>query len=220
MFNIRRPMYLDDLRVQNYTTIDRYFTIDMSLHGANTCDYQMGYGLNCLNETVVYDEVETYPQYDYDCTYAQWNGSQGTAPFDYVLSNRFVTFVDAYNQWTIYGDRTAFQTFSMRGNHFQIMSMSSNETENDWFQVGQYRDTLPLVEDSVVIRFISADFEGEHTIQSNFMHHKERGAKDSFLVVNYSTFQSLTEFPTMAPTDTPNGTCKCTRVMCSDYIHK
>jgi hypothetical protein len=202
---IRRPAYLDDLRVQNATTIDRYFSVDMSLHGVDSCSYQMGYGMNCLNDTVIYDENSTYPQYEYDCTYDKWTGSQGFYPFDYVLSNRFVTFLDALNQWTIYGDRTAFQTFAMRVNHFQIMSMSTNETENDWFQVGQYRDTLPMVVDSVVIRFISADFTGEHTFQSNFVRHKELGAKDSYLVVNYSSFQALTEFPTQAPTDTPDG---------------
>lgn len=207
LFDIRRPHYLGDLRVQNYTTIDRYFSMDMSLHAVSACNYQMGFGLNCLNETVIFDETSLYPQYDYDCAYDQWSGSRGLDPFDYVLSNRFVTFVNALNQWTIYGDRTAFQTFSMRGNHFQIMSLSSNETENDWFQVGQYRDTLPLVVDSVVVRFISADFTGEHTVQSNFMRHKELGVKDSYLVVNYSTFQSLTEFPTMSPTNTPDGSC-------------
>ena len=112
LFEIRRPLYLDDLRAQNYTTIDRYFSIDMSLHGVNECNFQMGYGMNCLNETIDYNETSVYPQYEYDCAYDHWSGSQGLHPFDYVLSNRFVTFVDAYNQWTIYGDRTAFQTFS------------------------------------------------------------------------------------------------------------
>jgi FtsP/CotA-like multicopper oxidase with cupredoxin domain len=202
---IRRPKYMDDLRVQNVTTIDRYFTVDMSLRPADTCSYQIGFGMNCLNETIVYDENATYPQYDYDCTYDSWTGSHGIQPFDYVLSNRFVTFEDALNQWTIYGGGTAYQTFSMRVHHFQIMSMDSNQTENDWFRIGQYRDTLPMVERSVVIRFISADFTGENTFQSDFVRHKELGVKDSYLVVNFSTFQSLTQYPTQAPTDTPNG---------------
>lgn len=202
---IRRPSYMDDLRVQNTTTIDRYYSVDMSLRPTGDCNFQIGYGMNCLNETVIFDENSTYPQYEYDCTYESWTGSQGEQPFDYILSNRFVTFKDALNQWTIYGGLTAYQTFSMRVNHFQIIEMDSNETENDWFRLGQYRDTLPMVENAIIIRFISADFVGEQTFQTDFVRHKERGAKQSYLVVNFSTFQSLTEFPTQAPTDTPDG---------------
>mmetsp|Transcript_25818 Transcript_25818/g.43541 ORF Transcript_25818/g.43541 Transcript_25818/m.43541 type:complete len:739 (-) Transcript_25818:177-2393(-) len=201
---IRRPRYMDDLRVQNTSTIDRYFTVDMSLHPTSDCNYQIGYGMNCLNETVIYDENSTYPQYDYDCTYESWTGSQGEQPFDYLLANRFVTFENALNQWTIYGGLTGYQTFSMRVNHFQIIYVDSNETENDWFRVGQYRDTLPMVVGAIVIRFISADFIGEQTFQTDFVRHKERGAKQSYLVVNFSTFQSLTQFPTQAPTVTPD----------------
>ena len=202
---IRRPPYLADQRMQNSSTVDRYFTVDMSLHRGDSCSYKIGYGMNCLNETVIFDENSSFPQYEYDCTYVSWAGSQGGYPFDYLLSNRFVSFIDARNQWTIYGGRSALQTFSMEVNHFQIISMSSNESENDWFQVGQFRDTLPLVDDAVTIRFFTADFEGEHTFQTNFMRHKELGVKDSFLVVNFSTFQALTESPTQAPTDTPDG---------------
>lgn len=204
---IRRPRYMDDFRQQNSTTIDRYFTLDMSLRQSDSCSYQIGYGKNCLNETVQFEEKSVFPEYDYDCTYDSWTGSRGTEPFDYLLSSRFVTFVDALNQWTIKGDGSALSTFSMKTNHFQIMALSSGRSENDWFKVGHYRDTIPLVEDFVVIRFMSADFTGEHTFQSDFVRLKEQGMKDSFLVVNYSTFQSLTQFPTQSPTDTPNGEC-------------
>lgn len=218
LFDIRRPTYMNDLRIQNSSTLDRYFSVDMSLRGADSCSYQMGFGMNCLNETVRSEENSTFSQYDYDCTYVKWAGSLGFYPFDYTLSNRFITFVGALNQWEIFGDSTAFQTFTMRSNHFQIISMGYNVTENEWFQVGQYRDTLPMVTDSVVIRFTSADYAGEHTMQTNFIRHKELGVKESYLVVNYSTFQALTEFPTQAPTGTPNGTTLALLHLCHKFM--
>jgi hypothetical protein len=202
---IRRPAHLDDLRVQNSSTIDRYYSVDLSPRPAEACSFQLGFGMNCLNETFVYNENASFPQFEYDCSYESWAGSRGLQPFDYVLSNRFITFVDALNQWTIIGGGTPYQSFSMRVNKFQIMSIESNQTAEDWFLVGQYRDTLPLVADRVIIRFISADYTGEHTFQSDFVRHQGRGARDSFLVVNYSSFQALTQLPTSSPTVTPDG---------------
>lgn len=202
---IRRPSYLPDLTEENASTIDRYFSVDMSLRQVNPCSFQLGYGMNCSNGTAKQDANSTYSQYNDDCQYDVWSGSHGNNPFDYVFSNRFVTFVEAINQWTVYGERTGYQTLSMKINHFQIIAVGGNKTLiGPWFQVGQYRDTLPLVVDNIIIRFVTSDYVGENIFQSNFLRHKDLGVQDSFYIVNYSTFQSLTEFPTMAPTETPD----------------
>lgn len=85
------------------------------------------------------------------------------------------------------------------------MDVSSITGYEEYYEVGQWRDTLPPVAGFVTFRFRVAKYTGENVYKCNFLRHQDLGMMDSFLVVDYSTFQQLTTAPTLAPTLTPDG---------------
>ena len=81
------------------------------------------------------------------------------------------------------------------------------EEISDFYQIGSWRDTLPAIAGNVTIRFHVPKHSGEAVFGTTFLPHQDKGLLQSFLIINFSEFQSLTSPPTSAPTVTPNGLC-------------
>ena len=70
-------------------------------------------------------------------------------------------------------------------NHFQIVSYSdrgSGINTSDYFLPGQWRDTVPVFDGELVVRFKPTDFVGETIIHCHFLRHEDIGMMDSFLI--------------------------------------
>lgn len=130
-------------------------------------------------------------------------GQRGSSVGYYLNDDKLVTFVGAINEWTLYGTGTAFHPLHIHVNHFQVVSWTSafDAGEENYYRVGQWRDTIPPVADKLTIRFMAADFVGETIMHCHFQRHEDLGMMDSYLVTDKATYDSVyTKAPTVAPT--------------------
>ena len=78
----------------------------------------MGVGTNCSARGA---EAAESPNL---CNYSQFSGSLGTDPKTYTSRGKLVTWVNAINEWEIYGeDSFELHPFHIHVNHFQVIGI-------------------------------------------------------------------------------------------------
>eukprot|EP00602_Paraphysomonas_sp_CaronLab_P003644 CAMPEP_0185031882 /NCGR_PEP_ID=MMETSP1103-20130426/19590_1 /TAXON_ID=36769 /ORGANISM="Paraphysomonas bandaiensis, Strain Caron Lab Isolate" /LENGTH=269 /DNA_ID=CAMNT_0027567559 /DNA_START=84 /DNA_END=889 /DNA_ORIENTATION=+ len=201
---IRRPYYLTDLYDVN-ATVDQWYSLSVNQAGKNSseCGFWLGSGPDCSS---VQPYGPLYPNASiFECPFSQFEGSRGTNPGVYIERNKMVTFMGSVHEWTLYGLGSSHHALTIQPHHFQIISVESDNYDyRQYYEVGQWRDTLPPVASAVRVRFRVAQFTGENAVNCHFLRHQDLGMMDSYLVLSFADFQALTEAPTSYPTETPD----------------
>jgi hypothetical protein len=190
---ITRPSYLTDTADR---AIDQSLSVSFSQTGRDptSCAYGMAVGQRCGPET---DSTE--------CRFRSYGGPTGSNKWDYVADQGFLTFEGALVEVTMPGSGSDWQSLHIQSSVFQIISaVNSSGDLSPFFQIGSWRDTLPPIADSVTLRFYVVHSPGETMLGSAFLPQQDKGALDTFLVLDFSEFQSLTPPPSSAPTQTPD----------------
>lgn len=192
---ITRPTYLSDtLQV----VPNQFFSVNFDQSGRNSsrCEYWLGSGDQCTSSTP--------SSSNFQCQYESYKGPMGLDKWDYVNDNKFVTFDGALVEVTLFGSGIDRLPFHIQSSSFQIVSYGSSEDLSDYFQIGSWRDTLPPLADNITIRFRALGRDSETVYGTSFLPHQDRGSLSSFLVLDLSSFQTLTVPPTSAPTVPPD----------------
>ena len=70
--------------------------------------------------------------------------------------------------------------------HFQIVSFEATagatQDTGSFFQIGDWRDTIPALDGMMTIRFKAAAFPGETMLHCHFLRHEDLGMMSSFYV--------------------------------------
>jgi hypothetical protein len=74
-----------------------------------------------------------------------------------------------------------------------------------YYQIGTWRDTIPLIAGEVKLRFWAPKHVGEAIFGTSFLPLQDKGMIDTYLIINHTEFKSLTNAPTHSPTMTPDG---------------
>ena len=188
---IMRPWYLSSLLNVNSDSINSRYSvsIDQDNKPEDYCEFWLGVGGDCSG---------TPSETSDECPYSVFAGERGKDPDSYAVDQKLVTFENAINEWTLYGQGSAHHPLHVHVNHMQIVSWLSDGEDNGdaYYRVGQWRDTIPPVADQLVFRFRAANITGEHILHCHFQRHEDLGMMDSFLVMNesgYDNWVSTTE---------------------------
>lgn len=194
---IVRPSYLADLQD---SSVDSTYAVHItqSDKDSSICGFWLGAGSNCSDVTP-YGTV--IPSSDSEtCPFGLFAGQRSTNTSKYISAHKLITYVGAVNEWTLHGLGSAFHPLHVHVNHFQVQSFAASagdETVTAYYQVGQWRDTIPPVADKLVLRFVAADFTGETVLHCHFQRHEDLGMMDTYLVVTKDEFDEL---PSSSPT--------------------
>ena len=87
-------------------------------------------------------------------------------------------------------------------NHFQVIAFNSDgssesEGTENFYQVGQWRDTIPGFQGQLVVRFRPEDYTGEIVMHCHFLRHEDLGMMDTMLIVGSDSEDSV---PASTPT--------------------
>ena len=96
------------------------------------------------------------------------------------------------NEWNIYGpSHPNAHTLHVHVNHMQIVNFEciDNDCEAhgvedwaEWFQIGDWRDTLPAFPGRLTVRFRPTDFDGEAVLHCHHLRHEDLGMMDTVLL--------------------------------------
>lgn len=165
--SIKRPAYLSDLQSLQDSEIDIRYSVDITQKGKNEsgCVFWLGAGPDCSE---VYPRGTLMPSSDMAaCSFSAYKERRAT-PSEYFDSGKLLSFTGATHEWTVYGEGSAFHPLHLHVHSFQIISTSSVQDSEDFYRVGQWRDTIPPVATSAVIRFRSSGFTGVHVFHCHF----------------------------------------------------
>jgi len=138
-------------------------------------------------------------------------GGNGTDPWESTRTYKHVTPVGAINEWKIYGmgvnmnmgsmgtmggmgmgmtmSEVDTHPFHMHAHHVQVIGFTPSlpvaPDTVDWqefFTVGEWRDTLPSLDGELVVRFAASHFAGETVIHCHVLRHEDIGMMSSFYV--------------------------------------
>jgi FtsP/CotA-like multicopper oxidase with cupredoxin domain len=180
--SIVRPSYLQDL-TEDTIQVDVSYSIVLPQSGLNAtgCVFGIGTGADCSSRSE-----------NGECSFVAYEGTLGVNKHTYLDHNKIVLFESSVNEFVLYGYHSAYQPFHISSNHMQIVSSQSsdnNDISQNFYLPGQWRDTIPLVSDSVSVRFRTVNNTiGEHMMNSCFKRHDDLGMRQSYLIINSTYF--------------------------------
>lgn len=190
--SIVRPWYLNDLCNITDNEINSTYSVFITQENFNedVCGFWIGVGSDC---SVISPYGSALPNTTMNnlCGFHQFQGKKGLNPTNYYNSKKLITFVGAINEWTLYGLGSAYHPLHVHVNHMQIISWNStgfNDVGN-YYEIGQWRDTIPPIADSVKFRFRAANFPGETVMHCHFQRHEDLGMMDTYLVMNETAYE-------------------------------
>lgn len=189
--SIVRPSYLDDLQGDDLVPDDTYAVhLSQGNRDNSVCAFWMGAGADC-SMVSPWGTDEPSPTNKL-CPFSTFNGEKGLDPATYKEAYKLVTKLGNLNEWSIYGLGNSRHPLHIHVNHFQVIAFEEDDSDwshgtDQWFQPGQWRDTIPAFEGKLTIRFRPAHFTGETVIHCHFLRHEDLGMMDTFLIQDNST---------------------------------
>jgi hypothetical protein len=189
---IVRPFYLADLTEAIPAS---QFSLEFSQGGRplTPCNFWLGSGTDCINVWQGVSQPSNTIAGN-TCPFQSWPGSQGgngTDAWNAARTYKHVTAMGQINEWKIYGLGMDTHPLHVHVNHFQIMAYTpldaaTSQTFTDYFQIGEWRDTVPALDGELVVRFRAADFPGETILHCHLLRHEDLGMMSSFYVCDPS----------------------------------
>jgi hypothetical protein len=135
------------------------------------------------------------------CRFEVFQGSrrpeEGTASSAYM----HVTATGRVNQWDFNGDGNAQHTFHLHTHSFQVISYTpylntnpapntgpppTGSTTGDAFSIGEWRDTIPVFQGNLTVRFRPLSLPGEVVLHCHYLRHEDIGMMSSVYICDGS----------------------------------
>uniref|UniRef100_A0A7S1PZR5 Multicopper oxidase n=1 Tax=Neobodo designis TaxID=312471 RepID=A0A7S1PZR5_NEODS len=200
---ITRPSYLTDMRAAS-TTIDTRNEVSVAQGGSADCKFQLGVGSNC--------EAAAGgggggggrgPRAQTTCAYNEFAGQRGTTsttPYEFTMR------VGQTSEWRLHGGGNAPHPLHIHINHYQIQSYSGDDaTLQHWMQPGDWRDTIPLLNGIITVRFVADAIAGETVMHCHELNHEDKGLMGTFLIQPALASATTTTAAAAAATTTAAG---------------
>lgn len=173
--SITRPSYLVDMRAAS-TVIDTRNEVSLAQGGAAECKFQLGVGSNCEAG----GGGGRGPRAQTTCATNEFAGQRGTAssaPYEFSMR------VGQTSEWRLHGGGNAPHPLHIHINHYQIQSYSgADATLQHWMQVGDWRDTVPVLDGIITMRFVADAISGETVMHCHELNHEDKGLMSTFLI--------------------------------------
>lgn len=197
--SITRPSYLTDMRATT-TTIDTRNEVSVAQGGSDDCKFHLGVGSNCEAGAAAGGRG---PRAQTTCAFNEFAGQRGTAsatPYEFSMR------VGQTSEWRLHGGGNAPHPLHIHINHYQIQSYSgADATLQHWMQVGDWRDTVPLLHGIITIRFVADAIAGETVMHCHELNHEDKGLMGTFLIQPALASATTTAAATVAATTTAAG---------------
>jgi FtsP/CotA-like multicopper oxidase with cupredoxin domain len=193
--SITRPSYLSDLQGSG-VTIDTTHTVTLNQGGHPDCQFILGQGTDCAFTPGGPPASQT------KCQSEVFRGQRGLDAADHVYTMK----VGQTAEWTLYGAGNTPHPLHIHVNHYQIQSYSGTDAVlNHWVHAGDWRDTIPVLDGTLKIRFVADEIHGETVMHCHELSHEDRGLMATFLIEPADATtpgDSDTEAP-LSPAETP-----------------
>lgn len=193
---VTRPQYL-------MTLMQATPTKKHSLHFSQgnrppMCQLHLGQGSDCSKFDLAPNEGGAAPSStDPLCPFKTFQGERGTTEAD-VSKYEFVATVGDIAEFVVHGLGREPHPLHIHVNHFQVtgFAQSTQDGADAYYQIGDWRDTLPALAGRTTIRFPLDTFSGEVVVHCHVLPHEDRGLMSTFLV------KPNPSLPTTQPTTT------------------
>lgn len=217
---IVRPFYLTDLTSASTKISGKW---EMSTQQPEHPDRMwIGIGSNCTLSSFgrATDVAGSSPADNKNCGYLPFPGQSGTTG-----NYRHIGQVDTVEQLTVWGRGKSPHTIHIHVNHLQIISQTSDQGMDNYSgvfgQIGDWRDTIPAIVGSTVVRYLLNKYTGEIVLHCHFLFHEDMG----MMATIYSSTNMTCTFPntcylnSTSSTGTKNGIANYSMHTCVNMVN-
>lgn len=196
---ITRPSYLNDMR--SLASTDTTNSVSLAQGGSADCKFQIGIGPNCA--AAAGGGGGRGPRAQGTCTTGEFTGQKGTTDASLYA---FTMRVGQTSQWSLIGGGAAPHPLHIHVNHYQIQSYTGDASVlSHWMQVGDWRDTIPVLDGTIVVRFIADTLAGETVLHCHELNHEDKGLMGTVLIQPALNAATTTTTAATTPATTSPG---------------